>query len=192
MFSQTVKYTNFEGEEKERTLYFHLGQPEIAELSADPTLIRRMTKAQLEGDKLEMLLAIRDFVKKAYGVRSEDMERFVKSPEETEKFLQSAVYEEFLGALVTTEGAFDKFLEGVMPSKLMAQAKSQIASGEINPVEAAKNLGIEIASQDNRPLWVREERPPTREELMGMDRPEMILAFQKHPGLSQTKIVDIP
>lgn len=199
MFKTVVKYENFNGEEKERELYFHLSQDEIAELALDPKVLRDLAHAHQTDDRLGMLMAIRDLVKRAYGIRSEDGERFIKTPEQADLFLQSAVYEEFLGNIITTDGGFDKFLEGVLPSKLLQKAKEKIASGEISTEDALKGIGVTdpfkepenpisdkgvSAAEDDQPAWMRENRIPTKNELIAMSKTELLMAFRKHPNLT--------
>jgi len=194
MLKKVIKYTNFAGVEKTMEAYFHLGKPEIARIAADPAFLEEMNEAAAKQDKKVMLAKIEHFVRLAYGVRSEDGERFVKNDEVQDAFIQSAAYEEFLTELLTTETGFTEFIKGVLPAKAMKELQELIAKGEApdpfkEPTEVQHSKAV-LSEQavteapDDRPAWERENRKPTRREAMLMPREELLKAFQQHPSLA--------
>lgn len=195
MLKRTIKYTNFNDEEKVMEAYFHLGKADITRIAANPEFLRVMEKASSEKDTKTMLEKIEELVRLSYGVRSEDGERFVKTREVQDAFIQSAAYEEFLADLVTGDGTnFTKFLQGVFPPKLMEQLRQRVKDGEMkdpfaeleNPVS---NTGVPLEptyaeqAEAPRPAWLAENRVPSKAELMAMSNEEMVEAFRKYPGL---------
>ena len=56
-----------------------------------------------------------DLVKKAYGVKSDDGKRFVKSAEAVEDFVNSAAYDELFVKFMTDTDFASKFALGVLP-----------------------------------------------------------------------------
>lgn len=132
MLSRTIKYTNFNGEEKELIAYFHLGKADLARIAANPQFLEDMNQAVANKDTKTMLAKIEELVRLSYGVRSADGERFVKSKEVQDAFIQSAAYEELLLDLLTGDGtSFNQFIKGVLPPKLMEQLTQQIKEGKV-------------------------------------------------------------
>lgn len=193
MLKKTITYTNFNEEEKTRELYFHLGKMDMARVHADPTFLQEMERAASENDKKTMLEKIEYIVRLAYGIRSEDGEKFIKTKEIQDEFIHSAAYEEFLIDLLV-RGNFFEFVKGVFPPKVMKEIQDLAVKGKIqdpfaeptvvNKSDAVLSEEKVEEAPDDRPKWQREERPPTRKELMLMPRDEMLEAFRKHPSLA--------
>lgn len=196
MLKKTIKYTNFNDEEKVQEVYFHLGKADITRIAADASVLQEMNEAAAQQDKKKMLATIERLVRMAYGVRSEDGERFVKTPEIQDAFIHSAAYEEFLMDVLTTENGFTNFIEGVFPPKVMKELRQTMETVELpegmenpfrEPLNPESNKG-EPAIEDTRPNWLKENRKPTRQELLVSTKEEMLEAFRMHPGLSSEKI----
>lgn len=193
MLKQVINYTNFNDEEKTREVYFHLGKPDIARIAANPRFLEEMQDAVIKQDKSAILAKIEYLVRLAYGVRSEDGERFIKTAEIQDEFMQSAAYEEFLIQLVTTEDGFTKFIQGVLPAKAMKELQEMINKGEVadpfkepeKVIKTAAALSEQTVTEvpDDRPAWQRENRVPTKAELLAMPKEEMMLAFRTYPRL---------
>jgi hypothetical protein len=199
MLKKTITYTNFNEEEKTRELYFHLGKMDMARVHADPTFLQEMERAASENDKKTMLEKIEYIVRLAYGIRSEDGEKFIKTKEIQDEFIHSAVYEEFLIDLLV-RGNFFEFVKGVFPPKVMKEIQDLAAKGKIqdpfaeptvvNKSAAALNEEKVEEAPDDRPAWRRERRKPTRKELQEMSKDEMVFAFQTFPELISEKVSD--
>lgn len=201
MLKKTIEYTNFNDEEKTMEAYFHLGKADIARISADPTVLEDMKRATETNNTKLMLACIERLVRLAYGVRSEDGERFVKTQEVQDAFIQSAAYEEFLADLLGGTGAnFSKFMTAVFPEKMMKEltktnegaeafkmlkgegsdeAQERVKKFFAEPPNPESNKGTP-AEEDTRPAWVREKRKPNPKELRGMSKEEMMDAFSKY------------
>lgn len=116
MFKYTVKYTNYEGEERERTLYFNLNAAEIIEMDVmhNGKFVARLQQIAKSGDGKKILTEFKKIMRKAYGVKSEDGERFIKNNEVWTEFEQSEAYNEFFQKLLDGDFAA-KFINGLMP-----------------------------------------------------------------------------
>lgn len=188
MLTRTIHYTNFNDEPKNVVAHFHLGKADIARIAADPSFVQDMLKASREQDTKVMLEKIEHLVRLAYGIRSEDGERFIKNKEVQDAFIQSAAYEEFLLDLFQNEGAnFNAFIQGVFPPKLMEQIMTRIKSGEVedpfknlpnpesNKGEPATEQTIAAAKFNDfgKPAYKAENRMPTDAELLDMTTDEL-------------------
>ena len=121
MVKKTIKYTDYNGVEREEDFYFHLNSREIIQMEhGDPSgsLMKKIEGIVNNQDVYDILDTIEWFVRKAYGVRSEDGRGFRKTEEDVEAFLQSAAYEEFyVSFLEDPEGAAN-FIESLIPKRL--------------------------------------------------------------------------
>ena len=198
MLKKIIEYTNFNDEKKTREVYFHLSKAEMTRLAADPTLMNKMHDAAKQSDKKAMLESIEEFIRLAYGVRSEDGERFLKSEMLADEFVNSAAYDELLMEIVLTPEAFNKFVEAILPADLLAKAIEEAKkTGQPDPFaeppnpESDKGTPAQEVSDITTPAWIREKRRPTKAEIRAMPRDAMILAIQSHPSLKGTE-VNIP
>lgn len=210
MLKRTIKFeSHFDGTEKTRVLYFHLGKMDLTRIAANPVFLQEMEEAARKGDKHVMLQKIEELVRMSYGVRKEGTDEFVKTKEVQDEFIASQAYEEFVFDLLTgTNENFMSFIQGIFPPKLMDQLRQRVSSGEIpdpfaEPAEVNKSaaalseaefrmdkLGeaVRAAAVDEDvvvklPAWMTEQRRPTEAELSSMPREEFDVAKQIYTDL---------
>lgn len=150
MLKQTVTFENFNDETVSQDLYFNLTVPELLEMetSIGGGLSDAITTIIKTEDKREILNLFKKIVFAAYGVKSDDGNRFVKSEELNREFEQSAAYDEFFIQLLTNEDTAASFIGKLLPKSL----------GKISDkVEAA------AAKKDDGP---KKAKDMTKEELM--------------------------
>lgn len=118
MLKKTIKYTNFNGEAKERDCYFNLTESECAELEAseDNSLSKKMEIVAKDTEDKEATVRIfKEIILKAYGERSADGETFMKSPEIRNKFECSAAFNALFMELATDADKMADFVNRVIP-----------------------------------------------------------------------------
>lgn len=120
MFKKTVKYTNFAGVEREKTLYFDLTKSELTKMAMSVNGgLDVVLQNILESENMpELIKNFEMILLAAYGEKSEDGEYFMKSPEISKKFQQSAYYDSFFMELITNEDKAAEFINAVMPKDL--------------------------------------------------------------------------
>lgn len=136
MIKETIKFTDYNDQEREVTEYFHLSESEIVELQArSPEGIEKeLDDAVKSGDVAKVLDFIKDLVHRSYGRKSQDGIQFRKSPEILDEFVNSAYYSDFILSLIQDNGSKGvTFIQGIMPKKLLERALSQVR-GE-NPAD---------------------------------------------------------
>lgn len=116
MLKKTITYTDFDGNERTETHYFHLTQAEALELemSASGGLsehVKRIVEAQ---DTPTLMKLWKDIIKMAYGVKSPDGKRFEKSEEIFKEFSQTNAYSKLFVELSTNADEAAKFVNGIM------------------------------------------------------------------------------
>lgn len=126
MLKKTIKYTDYEGVEREEDFYFNLNKAEVMEmqLSTDGTLTRLIEKIIAEKNVPKLVEIFKDLILKSYGEKSLDGKRFIKNKELTEEFTQTEAYSNLFMELSTDADAAAAFVNGIIPSDLAVQAQN--------------------------------------------------------------------
>ena len=132
MLKKTITYTDYDGNERTEDFYFNISKAELTELqySVKGGLKNILEKAVQEKDGPTIMQLSKEIVLKAYGVKSNDGRRFMKSEEITKEFAETEAYVNLFMELATDEKAAIAFAEGVMP---------KFDEANINTVAAAHN-----------------------------------------------------
>ena len=117
MLKKTITYTDYDGNERTEDFYFNISKAELTELqySVKGGLKNILEKAVQEKDGPTIMQLSKEVVLKAYGVKSNDGRRFMKSEEITKEFAETEAYVNLFMELATDEKAAIAFAEGVMP-----------------------------------------------------------------------------
>lgn len=120
MWKFTAEYEDWNGNSKRRELFFNMTMTEMISLQNSvpggiETYYKRIMEEQ---DNVSLYARFEDLVKLAYGVKSDDGERFMKNEEIYNNFKESAAYDVFMQYLMTTEDGAAKFIEGITPAKI--------------------------------------------------------------------------
>lgn len=121
MLKETIKYTDFNGVEREEDFYFHLSKAEILEMELGVVgglteLIGKVIKSQ---DSPEIVKLFKDLVLKSYGEKSADGKRFIKNQEVVDSFAQTEAYSILFMKLATDDKAAARFVNGIVPSDMI-------------------------------------------------------------------------
>ena len=117
MFVKKITYEAIDGNTYTEDFYFHLSKAEIMEMEMGTTggmsqLINRIVAAQ---DSAEIIKLFKNVILKAYGVKSDDGKRFIKTQEVRDAFVQSEAYSVLFMELATDADAAQVFINAVMP-----------------------------------------------------------------------------
>lgn len=117
MLKKTITYTDYDGNKRTEDFYFNISKAELTELqfSVKGGLKNILEKAVQEKDGPTIMQLSKEIVLKAYGVKSNDGRRFMKSEEITKEFAETEAYVNLFMELATDEKAAIAFAEGVMP-----------------------------------------------------------------------------
>lgn len=120
MIKQTIKYTDFNGTERNEDFYFNLTKAEVTEmeLSQEGGLTATIQKVIDEKDSKKMVEIFKDLILKSYGEKSEDGRRFIKNDKIREEFAQTEAYSELFYKLATNAEEATAFVNGITPSAL--------------------------------------------------------------------------
>lgn len=130
MLKETIKYTDYEGNEREEDFYFNLNKAELMEmqLSTEGGLEKRIQKIISLQNGKEIIELFKAIILKAYGEKSDDGKRFIKNQEIRDSFEQSEAYSELFMKLATDADAATKFINGVIPKDGAGQVKETPAT----------------------------------------------------------------
>ena len=127
MLKKTITYTDYEGEERTEDFYFNLSKSELMEMQMGVTggfsnYVRRIVS---EKDVPELMKMFKDIILKAYGEKSADGRRFIKSEELSKEFEQTGAYDELFMKLVYNEDEASAFINGIIPSSIADEINKQ-------------------------------------------------------------------
>lgn len=129
MFKETISYEDFDGNARTEDFYFNLTKAELMEmqLSMDGGLEKKIQKIVAAQDVKQIIGIFKELVLKAYGVKSDDGKRFMKSDEIRAEFEQTQAYSDLFMKLATDDKYAAKFINGVIPKQVaeeMAKANT--------------------------------------------------------------------
>ena len=121
MLKKTIKYTDYNGTQREEDFYFNLTKAELMEMEMSTSgglaeMIQNIVKAQ---DAPAIIKVFKDLVLKAYGEKSLDGKRFMKvdenGPPLSIAFSQTEAYSNLFMELATNTEAASEFVNGIVP-----------------------------------------------------------------------------
>lgn len=120
MLKKTVTYTDYNGVTRTEDVYFNLTKAEIAEMEMSTAggyaeMLNRIVAAQ---DAPSLIKIFKELILKAYGEKTPDGKRFVKSEELSTAFSQTEAYSILFMELATDADAAAKFVNGIMPADM--------------------------------------------------------------------------
>lgn len=120
MLKKTVTYVDYNGVERTEDFYFNLSKAEVTEmeLSVEGGFSKMLEEIVKSNDNARILELFKEMVLKAYGEKSADGRRFIKSKELAEAFSQTEAYSEIFMELALDEKAAAAFVNGIMPANL--------------------------------------------------------------------------
>lgn len=120
MLKKTVTYVDYNGMERTEDFYFNLSKAEVAEmeLSVEGGFSKMLEEIVASKDNVRIVNLFKQMVLKAYGEKSADGRRFVKSEEISKAFSETEAYSEIFMELALNEDAAAAFVNGIMPANL--------------------------------------------------------------------------
>lgn len=128
MLKKTITYIDYNGVERKEDFYFNLTKAEIMEMEMSISgglteMINRIVAAQ---DAPAIVKIFKELVLKAYGIKSPDGKRFIKSEELATEFAQTEAYSQLFMELATDADAASAFVNGIVPNVEGADAAPKL------------------------------------------------------------------
>ena len=130
MYKITETYTDYDDNQRTEDFYFNYSEAELTDLqfSVSGGLAGMIDKIIKTNDMPKLVKLFRELIQKAYGQKSNDGRRFIKSPELTKEFTETVAYSQIYMRLATDSKAAQEFINKVVPKSMkdkMQQANQQ-------------------------------------------------------------------
>lgn len=117
MLKKTITYTDYNDNVRTETFYFNLNKAELADMEYSESgglskLIEKITETQ---DHPTIMRIFKMLLLRAYGEKSPDGKRFVKSEEISKAFSETEAYVQLYMELATDAKAAADFFADLMP-----------------------------------------------------------------------------
>ena len=124
MVVEKIKYTDFNGLEREEEFMFNLTEAEITEmeLTTDGGLSDSIKKIIAAQDTPQIIKVFKMLLLTSYGEKSADGRSFVKADKLSEEFAQTNAYSQLFMKLATDDKAAGAFINGIMPDSMQEKA----------------------------------------------------------------------
>lgn len=130
MLKKPIKFVDYNGVPREEVFYFNLSKVEVTEMevSVNGGLTQYLEKIVAAQDQGQIIALFKELILKAYGEKSPDGRRFMKSPEITRAFAETEAFTELFMEFATNADAAAAFVEGILPkdmNQIEQQTKTQ-------------------------------------------------------------------
>ena len=118
MLKKTMTYEDFDGNKRTEDFYFNLTKAECLEFSeydygGEGGLMAMLNEIITSNNQFRILEIIKKIISKAYGKKSPDGRRFIKSDEIRDEFMQTNAYSDLYIELMSDANKCVEFMKGV-------------------------------------------------------------------------------
>lgn len=145
MYKRTIKYTDYNGVEREEDFYFHLNRAEIIEMESSVSggygeMLRQIIMSH---DGPTIMKNFKTFILKSYGEKSLDGKHFMKSEEISKNFMCTEAYSVLFTELCMEPDKAIEFINNILPfeSKEQRQKFEEEQKERISKLPTSTNQG---------------------------------------------------
>ena len=157
MLKKKIKYTDYNGVEREEEFLFNLTKAELMEMqmSTNGGLAEMIAALVASQNMPEIIRIFKDIILKSYGEKSLDGKRFMKVDEKgnplSVQFSQTEAFSTLFMELATDSKAAANFVNGVVPSDMEVSEEQQKAMTDklfgSNSETIQEQLSLNIAEE---------------------------------------------
>ena len=115
MLKKTITYVDYDGNSRTEDFYFNISRAEYIKMEMDNYgLEQMMQRIAQELDSRKLYALFSEIILMAYGEKSPDGKRFVKTQEMKDAFVQSEAYSELIMDMFKDDNAA-AFFKGIAP-----------------------------------------------------------------------------
>lgn len=117
MVKRRISYTDYDGTERTEDFYFNITEAEMYQLEASEEggLSTKLQKLIDSPNGKEIMQYVNEIIMTAYGEKSADGRRFIKSPELSKAFSETPAYNQIFLELVLDAKKAADFVTAVLP-----------------------------------------------------------------------------
>ncbi|MBP5597176.1 MAG: hypothetical protein J6Y02_17470 [Pseudobutyrivibrio sp.] len=129
MLKKTITFKDYNDVERTEDHYFNLKKSELLELqlSVEGGLTQYIQKLISQQDMPKLMELFKKIVKAAYGVKSDDGRRFMKSEEIFKEFEETEAYSELFMEISTDDKKAAEFFNAIIPPELQNDGQNEPA-----------------------------------------------------------------
>lgn len=146
MLKKMIKYTDFDGTERNEAFYFNLTKAELtkmelSEVGGYRNLIRRIIASE---NIPEITKQFDTIIRESYGEKSPDGRRFIKIAPDGHKladdFMQTEAYSELFIELMSNPDSAGEFVNGIIPADIAKKASEMGDDPELKELAGQLNI----------------------------------------------------
>lgn len=170
MLKKTITYEDFNGDTVSEDFFFHLSKAELVELELSHRggLSEAMKRIVAAEDGKQIIAEFKNIIRSAYGKRSDDGRRFIKSKEISDEFESTEAYSVLFMEILTDTGAAVEFINNIIPAGLAEEAAKIAGTPEEPQPEQPEQLTLAAVAEP-----VSEPRIVTKVEITQMSAEEL-------------------
>ena len=142
MLTKTIKYTDYNGVEREEKFLFNLSKAELMEMEMGVSggMTETMKKIIEIQDTPSLVKIFKDLILKSYGEKSPDGKKFIKIDENgkplSTQFSQTEAYSELFMELATNTKSAIEFIKGIIPNDIeIPEEEIKKLTGDMGNIE---------------------------------------------------------
>ena len=137
MLKKTIKYVDYDNNEREEYFYFNLNKAELTEMESSingglSTMLKKMVQ---ERDVSELVKILKEIIMKSYGEKSNDGKHFRKSEELSKAFTETEAYVEIFMEIASSPESAINFINGILPADVREQISKNQEATKVENVE---------------------------------------------------------
>lgn len=150
MLQKSIKYIDYNGVEREETFLFNLTKAELMEMELGTAggLTEMIQKIIQTKDQPSIIKIFKELILKAYGEKSADGKRFIKTDEHgnplSRAFSETEAYSNLFMELSTDDKAAAAFVNGIIPEGLSKELEG------VDIQEAMKGNVVQLPQNSNK------------------------------------------
>lgn len=117
MYVKPITYTDYDGVQHTDKFCFNISKAELIEMDASETggLTKRLQEIVDANETADIFKRVKSIILKAYGRKSPDGKRFIKSLEMSQEFEQTEAYSELIMEFMQNPKSFEEFMRHTLP-----------------------------------------------------------------------------
>ena len=146
MLKKLIKYTDYNGNERQENFYFNLNKAELMEMETEVTGgMRNLLNLIMEKQDIpKIMAAFKTIILKAYGEKSPDGRIFNKSEELSNAFTHTEAYNVLYMELLSDANKAAQFITSLMPEDM----RGDNDKGVLTPIDKKEESKPEEVKDD--------------------------------------------
>lgn len=149
MLKKPITYTDYNGVERTEDFYFNLTKAELMEMELGVVGgMSTMLQKIVSSIEIDQIIAIfKDIILRAYGEKSPDGKRFIKSEELATNFSQTEAYSELFIELASDTDKAINFINGIMPEGFATDVSQEEILKVLPKNEVTKDVADAVSTE---------------------------------------------